>query len=371
MVMITFTCNSLLLQCQAKLSFSVYSLRKYAGDARQKVQDAINKFREKQTQQTATDPSEEETAYTVGGIAISYLKYYDNNLAFCKPITPQSGYCQLCLEPDNNLLRVWLPLQKIKYEMLDQSGMRNPINHCRHRGIPRISQGIDVAAAQTTEMVFDGSSNYIEIIDDPSDETNLPNVNVQFSALTVGFGFCLRIKPYEVTRTGWNLPLVYKFDYTSSNWLWAFIDGSTSKLTVYVKKAGTFYSTIYNTALVANNRYEIVFAFNAASPASRKLYVNGSDVTTLNSPSEPQPPWSDNLNMFLGRSYPLVDALPNSKYPTRDISRLFYGTMQDFRWWREKVPTLAEASALFTNKVTFYNLANRVPLVPNTSFIRT
>lgn len=339
---------------------------------RQKVQDAINKFREKQTQQTATDPSEEETTSTIGAIGISYLKYYDTGLQFAKPIAAQTGYCQPCLEPDANLLKVWLPMQKIKYEMLDQSGIRNPVNHCRHRGIPRISQGIDIAGAQTTEMVFDGSSNYIEILDDPSDETNLPNTNIQFSTLTTGFGFCLRIKPYEVTRSGgWHLPILYKFDYTSSNWLWAFIDGVTSKLTVYVKRNGVFYSTIYNTALVANNRYELVFSFDSVTPANRKLYVNGTNVTTLNSPSEPTIPFSDSLNMYLGFSYPLVDALPGSKYPTRDVSGLFYGTMQDFRWWKEKVPSATEAAALFNNKVTFYNLAARTPMVPNTSFART
>jgi hypothetical protein len=353
------------------LSFSVYSLRKYAGDARQKIQDTINKFKEKQTQQTSTEPGEEETSQTIGAIGISYLKYYDTNLQFAKTVVAQSGYCQPCLEPDANLLKVWLPMQKVKHEMLDQSGIRNPVNHARFRGIPRISQGIDIAGAQTTELVFDGSSNYIEIIDDPSDETNLPNTNIQFSAVTTGFGFCIRIKPYEVTRTGWNLPILYKFDYTSNNWIWAFIDGVTSKLTVYVKKAGVFYSTIYNTALVANNRYEITFAFDAATPANRKLYVNGTNVTTLNSPTEPLIPWSDNLSMYLGFSYPLVDALPGSKYPTKDVSKLFYGTMQDFRWWKEKVPTATEASALFTNKVTFYNLAARTPLVPNTSFVRT
>ncbi len=350
------------------MSFSVYSIRKYVGDSRQKIQDVINKWKEKQTQTQSTDPGTDETQSTIGAIGLTYLKYYDNNLAFAKLVTNPNVYNQLCLEPDANLLKCWLPMRKIKAEMLDQSGFKN---HARFRGIARIASGIDVAGAPTTETVFDGSSNYIEIIDDPSDATNLPNPGIQFSDTTTGFGFCLRIKPYEVTRTGHHMPVLYKFDYTSSNWIWCFIDGVTSKLTVYVKKGGTFYSTIYNTALVANSRYEIVFAFNSATPASRKLYVNGADVTTLNSPSEPSIPWSDNLNMFLGRSYALIDPLPNSKYPTRDISRLFYGTMQDFRWWKEKVPSSAEASALFTNKVTFYNLAARVPLVPNTSFIKT
>jgi hypothetical protein len=351
------------------MSFSVYSLRKYAGDARQKIQDTINKFKEKQTQQTSTDPGEEETSSTIGAIGISYLKYYDLGLQFAKPLTIQTGYCQPCLEPDANLLKVWLPMQKVKYEMLDQSGIRSPVNHARHRGIPRITQGIDIAGAQTTELVFDGSSNYLEIIDDPSDETNLPNTNIQISTLTTGFSFCLRIKPNTVTRS-WNIPILYKFDYTNSNWIWAFID-TTAKLTVYVKRAGVFYSTIYNTALVANNRYEIVFSFDSVTPANRKLYVNGANVTTLNSPSEPAVPWSDSLSMFLGRSYPLVDALPGSKYPLPSVSMLFAGTMQDFRWWKEKVATSTEANSLFTNKVTFYNLAARTPMVPNTSFVRT
>lgn len=350
------------------MSFSVINLRKYSGDMRQKVQDVINKWKEKQTQTQSNDPGTDETQSTIGAIGLSYLKFYDNNLQFAKAITVQASYNQLCLEPDGSLLKCWLPMRKVKHEMLDQSGFRN---HARYRGIPRIAAGIDIASQPTTEIVFDGSSNYIEIVDDPSDSTNLPNPGIQFSDTTTGFGFCLRIKPWEVTRTGHNMPILYKFDYTSSNWLWAFIDGTTSKLTVYVKKGGTFYSTIYNTALVANSRYEIVFAFNSATPASRKLYVNGSDVTTLNSPTEPPIPFSDNLNMFLGKSYALVDPLPNSKYPTRDISKLFYGTMQDFRFWKEKVPSSAEASALYTNKVTFYNLAVRVPLVPNTSFIKT
>lgn len=350
------------------MSFSVINLRKYSGDMRQKIQDVINKWKEKQAQTQSSDPDVDETQQSVGAIGLSYLKFYDKNLQFAKLITPQSGYCQLCLEPDGDKLKVWLIMRKVWSHMLDQSGFKN---QARYRGIPRIAAGIDVSSQPTTEIVFDGSSNYIEIIDDPSDSTNLPNPGIQFSDTTVGFGFCLRIKPYEVLRTGHNMPILYKFDYTSSNWLWAFIDGTTSKLTVYVKKGGTFYSTIYNTALVANSRYEITFAFNSATPASRKLYVNGADVTTLNSPTEPPIPWTENLNMFLGRSYALVDPLPNSKYPTRDISKLFYGTMQDFRWWKEKVPSSAEASALYTNKVTFYNLAARVPLVPNSGFIKT
>lgn len=350
------------------MSFSVYNLRKYSGDMRQKIQDVINKWKEKQTQTQSTDPDSDETQSSIGAIGLTYLKYYDNNLQFVKLVTNPNVYCQPCLEPDANLLKCWLPMRKVKHEMLDQSGFDN---HARYRGIARIAAGIDVAGAPTTELVFDGSSNYIEIIDDPSDQTNLPNPGIQFSDTTTGFGFCLRIKPYEVTRTGHNMPILYKFDYTSSNWIWCFIDGTTSKLTVYVKKGGSFYSTIYNTALVANSRYEITYAFNSATPSSRKLYVNGTDVTTNNSPTEPSIPWSNSLNMFLGRSYALVDPLPNSKYPTRDISKLFYGTMQDFRWWKEKVPSSTEASALYTNKVTFYNLAARVPLVPNTSFIKT
>ena len=350
------------------MSFSVYNLRKYSGDMRQKIQDVINKWKEKQTQTQSTDPDTDETQSSIGAIGLTYLKFYDNGLQFARTITAQTGYNQLCLEPDGNLLKCWLPMHKVKSEMIDQSGFDN---HARYRGIARIANGIDVAGAPTTEMVFDGSSNYIEIIDDPSNETNLPNPGIQFSSTTTGFGFCLRIKPYEVLRTGHNMPILYKFDYTSNNWLWCFIDGTTSKLTVYVKKGGVFYSTIYNTALVANSRYEIVFSFDSATPANRKLYVNGANQTTLNSPTEPSIPWTGSLNMFLGRSYALIDPLPNSKYPTRDISRLFYGTMQDFRWWKEKVPTSTEASALFTNKVTFYNLAAQIPLVPNTSFIKT
>lgn len=334
---------------------------------RQKVQDVINKWKEKQTQTQSTDPDTDETQSSIGAIGLTYLKYYDNNLQFARTVTAQSGYNQLCLEPDADKLKCWLPMRKTWSELLDQSGFDN---HARYRGISRIAAGIDVAGMATTEIVFDGNSNYVEIIDDPSDSTNLPNTGIQFSDTTIGFGFCLRIKPYNVVRD-WNIPVLYKFDYTSSNWLWCFIDGTTSKLTIYVKKGGSFYSTIYNTALVANTRYEIVFAFDSATPANRKLYINGTNQTTLNSPTEPAIPWSDNLSMFLGRSYALVDALPNSKYPTQDISKLYAGTMQDFRWWKEKVPTSAEASALYTNKVTFYNLAARIPLVPNTSFIKS
>jgi len=350
------------------MSFSVYSLRKYSGDMRQKVQDVINKFKEKQNQTQATDPDTDETQSSIGAIAMTYLKFYDTNLQFAKLITPQTGYAKLCLEPDANLLKCWLPMRRVKQELLDLSGFDN---HARYRGIPRISAGIDIAGAPSTELVFDGSSNYVEIVDDPSDETNLPNPGIQINDATTGFGFCLRIKPYEITRSGWHLPILYKFDYTSSNWIWAFIDGVTSKLTVYVKRAGTFYSTIYNTALVANTRYEIVFSFDSVTPANRKLYINGVNQTTLNSPTEPALPFIDNLALYLGKSYPLVDPLPNSKYPLKEVSKLYYGTMQDFRWWKQKVPTSTEASSLFTNKVTFYNLAARTPMVPNTSFIRT
>lgn len=352
------------------MSFSVYNLRKYVGDSRQKIQDVINKWKEKQNQTQSTDPDSDETESTIGAVAINYLKYYDTDLQLVKTftVTAQSGYVQLCLEPDGNLLKCWLTMRKPWAHMYDQSGFKN---QARFRGVPRISQGIDINNLPTIETVFDGSSNYIEIIDDPSDSTNLPNPGIQFSDATTGFTFCLRFKPYAVTRTGWHIPLLYKFDYTSSNWLWMFIDGVTSKLTVYVKRSGTFYSTIYNTALVANVRHEITFSFDSATPANRKLYVDGVDRTTLNSPTEPEPPWIDNLNMMLGRSYPLVDALPNSKYPQPDVSKLYAGTMQDFRWWKQKVASSTEAIALYNNKCTFYNLASRAAFMPNSAFIKT
>lgn len=335
---------------------------------RQRVQDAINKFRDKQDQATI-DPGEDLFAKSEGRIFITYLKYYDRGFQFADTITPQTGYVTPCLEPDFNLLKCWLPLQTIKGNMVDASGFNNI---ARFRGVPRVSTGIKVNGATTLETAFDGRTNYIEIVDDPSDETNIPNPNIQINSLTTGFTCCFRFKPFEVTRAnGIHLPLVYKFDYTSNNWLWFFIDGATSKLTMYVKKGGNFYSTIYNTALTANTRYEVTFSFDSVTPGNRKLYINGANQTTLNSPTAPDPPWTTTLNMMLGRSYPLVAPTFGNKYPDKSVSGLYYGTLQDFRWWKEKVATSTEASALYTNKATFYNLAAGTPALVNTSFVRT
>ena len=358
----------------------IYNARRYNYPLPQKLQYFISQFNAKVTDDINDEGGEELTIRSQGGIARSYLKFcdmelarLDNSLTSTLITTIQSAPT---FEPDNNFCKLLVEFDNAGGFIPDYS---NYDHHGHMHGVPRMWWGIRYGyGSLSLETIFDGRTNYAEI-DDHSD------LNFDNNDFTLMFRFL----PFDLTMSSVHKQVVIaKKDNSDSegNIWYAFelgADGSatfnlslstTDKYSITIP-AGTITDTAYSDVTPTTPRFDVVITFKFIT---RELivYINNLAFTTVSNtiPTDSIIPDYDGYDLLIGRYTAPVGrpvTLPQTEDvdPIRLFSKLYFGTFQQLKFFKGKVLTATEVQNHYTNKVTISNVPFGEVAIPGGSMI--
>lgn len=322
------------------------SARRYGNNFTGKIKNLENSFNNKVTSDSA-DEGEDLQTRTEGGIGRSMAKFCDADLNYAKTLDP-TKLSYLAFEPDYNTCKLLVEFDSTGGEITDYSGFNH---HARSYGISRLTKGIDYGDGGSIEVEFDGRSAYCEI---PHDS------DLNFSNVSTGFSILARIKPNSLAATGGAGPIVFckRESAPDVNDWYSFEISGQGRAIFNLVKGGTIRSIVTPTGVLnTTNHFDIAVTYQQSNGAM-KLFVNNTKYDTVNNTLQfgTQTPSSDTFNLKVGRYDPKVSPPPGEKYPQRADSKLYFGCIQQLKYFRNKVLSDAEVGYHFTNKLTVVNI---------------
>jgi len=356
----------------------IYNARRLNFSLPQKLQALIAQFNAKVTDDVTEEGGEELQTRSEGGIGRSFIKFcdtelvrLDNSLTSTLIPTIQSAPT---LEPDVSQLKTWIEFDNTGGLLQDLS----TFDHDAHiHGVSRIWWGIRYGYGPLSlEAIFDGRTNYGEIID----HNDLSFDNTDF---TIQFRFL----PFDLSMSAVHKQvIVSKKDPSGPNIWFAFelgADGSATfnlslssvdKYSITIP-AGTVTAVAYADVTPDTPRYDVVITFEFIT-RTLKVYLNNAAFTTVTNtiPSTSNIPDYDGYDLQFGRYTALVSrpvTLPQTGEldPIRLFSKLYFGTLQQFKFWKGRILTSTEVTNHYTNKVTIANIPFGEVAIPNGTMI--
>lgn len=339
----------------------VYNARRYNFDLPRKIQNLISKFNEKITDDVNEEEGEEIQIRSEGGIANSLIKFCDTNITnIDNTLTGtqvNSMASRSTFEPDHNYCKLLLELDNPGFAP-DRSGFDH---HARMYGVPRMQHGIYYGYGnQSLELIFDGRTNYAQVTDNDDISIGWTDFSLQF-----------RFAPFDLSTSAIHKQAVISKRENANTW-YSFglaSDGScafnlsasdNTKLRIEAP-AGTIVATPYEDMTATSPRYDVAVTYSYLDKVL-KLYINNTLYSTTTSiPDDAVIPTQATTDMLIGRYADLPGApvtLPeiDETDPIRLFSRLFYGVIQQVKFWKGKVLTASEVSYHYTNKQTISNI---------------
>lgn len=340
----------------------VYNSRRYNFDLPRKIQSLISKFNEKITDDVNNEEGEELQIRSEGGIANSLIKFcdtgitnLDNTLTATQVSTitstptyePDGVYCKLLLDLDNP---GFIP---------DRSGFEH---HARMYGVPRMQHGMRYGYGyQSLETIFDGRTNYAQV-------TDHEDISIGWADFSLQFRFC----PFDLATAAIHKQAVISKRESSDIWysFGLYENGScafnlsasdNTKLRIETPP-GTITATSYEDMQEDSLRYDVCVTYSYIDKVL-KLYINNYLFDTMIAiPDDAVIPTQATTDMLIGRYADLPGApvtLPATEEtdPIRLFSRLFFGVIQQVKFWKGKVLTAQEVSNHYSNKVTISDIA--------------
>lgn len=355
----------------------ILNTRRFNFDITKKINALQNKFNSKITSDSTQDDQQVElSTKTEGAMKQDYFKFCDADLNALGSIVSPIQTSMPSFEPDNQYCKCFVEFDSTGGTIPDYSGFNHP---AKVYGIPRISgKGIDYGygTGMSMENVFDGRSTYGEIID---------HADLNFSSVTTGFSLFFRFVPYDLAQSGgFNQVVISKKDATAATDWYSFEifpDGraafnmvKASVIRSIVTPIGTIAATPYASITPATTRYDVCVKWDQVA-TTLKLFINNVAYTTVNSTLQTgsqTPTYTDNsLNLRIGRYADLVAAPAGQQYPLRNASKLYYGSFQQFKYFREKVVTDLEVGYHYTNKTSITNTGFARVATPGTFVMAT
>lgn len=337
------------------------------------IQSLTSEFNSKVTDDSSNLQGEELQEETIGGLGETRLKFCDDDFAHIDEITPAmlSNYSMWAAEPDFNTCKCMVEFNSIGGNIPDRSGF----NHtAKLYGINRIHQGILYAPGNRSfEVVFDGRSNYA-VIADHSD----------FTINNTPFSFFIRILPFALDNTANARQTVLSkkdsSDATGNKWFKVEIGSDGSVYFILSKDANNSISittppnvisaVAYDNITINTPRYDIAVIYNS-SINSPLLYVNGNVFSSSSAtmPVNTQAPTVSGYDVNFGRYAEVVTPPAGEKYAFRQDAKLYYGLIQGFKWFKNRLLTNTEITNHYTNKVTTASIPWGQVAMPDCLFV--
>ena len=356
----------------------VYNARRFNFSLPQKFQALIAQFNAKVTDDVTEEGGEELQTRSEGGIGRSFIKFcdtelvrLDNGLDSDMIDMTQSAPT---FEPDFNQCKVLLEFDNPGGFVPDYSGF----NHtAKVFGVSRMWWGTRYAHCHLSlETIFDGRTNYGEV----SDHNDLSFDNTDFTMM-------FRFLPFDLTMSSVHKQVILCKKDPSGPEIWfAFelgSDGSatfnlslssTDKYSITIP-AGTITDTAYADVTPDIPRFDVVITFEFIT-RTLKVYLNNYAFTTVSNtiPSDSNIPDYDGYALQFGRYTALVSrpvTLPQTGDldPIRLFSKLYFGTFQQFKFWKGRILTPTEIANHYTNKLTISAIDFGSVAVPNGGMI--
>ena len=334
------------------MSSFITEARRWAGGVTDKVQTLSNKFSQYVTSELS-DAGEDITIRTESRLAEDIIKYCDDNATFGSMLEPVE--CFPPLEPDYDLMKLFITGEEFGPTLPDRSGFGH---HFTNRGIMRIDKGIDYGNGGSLELMFDGRSTY----------PYMPhNDDFNISDLSIGYSILFRFTPYRLNQTGGQNQciLVKKED---DNNRFGFDITADGRLHFICKNLGSFKNIVTPISSISANyapRYEVIATYDVPT-TTPKLYVNNTLYSTIDNTLPVVQPDTDDFKF--GGNSALVSPPAGEEYPAIEDSKLYCGSLQMVKFWREKVLTAAEVGYHYTNKLTIGNIAFGAVAWPGMAF---
>lgn len=332
----------------------IYEARRWSGNFNDKIRNLSNKFAQYMTSQLSEE-GEDITIVTEGRLAEDILKYCDEDLTYGKILTlPTVVYPPE--EPDGDKLRLYIHGDAFGRTLPDLSMFKR---HFTNLGIMRIQRGIDIGNGGSYELVFDGRSC--------APYHNL-HADFKISDLTAGFSVLFRMMPFRILQSGGANITVMNSRESPYLGGFGFEINPNGMLVFWVHHNGVNYKVKTSIGLITANyapRYEVVGTFDVAT-LTPKLYVNNVLYSTLDAGLTFNFPFD--WYFRLGQHAALVTPPVGEEYPTIANSKLYCGTLQSVKFWRNKVLTAQEIANHYTNKLTIANVPFGQVAYPGMSF---
>lgn len=320
--------------------------RRYGQSFGKKFKNLENAFNAKVTDDS-TDEGEDQQTRTEAEVVRSYLKFCDDQHNFGGIIDPDL-LSYLSFEPDLDKCKLFIEFDSIGGLITDYSGYGH---HARSYGLTRMGKGIDYGDGGSWEMVFDGRSAYAEV---PHDS------DLNFSNVSSGFSLMFRFMPFSLAATGGARPIVMckRESAPDVNDWYSFELFANGRCAFNMVKGGAIRSIVSDTGkIVVNQHHDIAITYSQTG-LDLEMFVNNTKYDTANEELQfgTQTPSSDTFNLKIGRYDPKVTPPVGEKYPMRNASKLYFGTFQQLKYFRNKVLTDAEVGYHYTNKLTLSNI---------------
>lgn len=331
----------------------IYEARRWSGNVNDKIRNLSNKFAQYVTSQISQE-GEDITIVTEGRLAEDILKYCDEDLNYGKMLDlPPANYPPE--EPDGDKCKLYIHGDGFGRTIPDLSMFNH---HFNNRGIFRIQRGIDIGNGGSYELVFDGRSC----------SPWMPHhADFAQSTLTVGFSILFRFMPFKLSQTGGvNQTILCKKE--DANHFFTFDILPDGRLFWLLRDNNVVYPLVTPAGLITANyapHYEVVATFDHATNTP-KLYVNNVLYTTTDNGITYVT--SPDTHFKLGNNSALVTPPAGEEYPEIADSKLYCGTLQFVKFWRDKVLTAQQVGYHYTNKLTIANIAFGQVAYPGQSF---
>ncbi len=313
----------------------------------------------KQRSDLANSQLETEDIRSHGRMDHSTVKLNDERLKFITTLSASNFdfFYEFPTEPDHDKLKVWFMLDHLGARMRDMSGFGNDAYISGHPTLRRV--GLDIGFQQTalggglaatvtmlfnsgTDVVSQRNGEYIWIPD---------NTSIQFSLFPIGFSITFRFNALDFNNhqsaefgtfirrfaaktdnalNGWNLLL---FPTNAA--------GTQGGIEMNILHDGVTYKRKSSVVFTTGLWYQIVITYdpNLTADLRIKIYVAG---TELSSP---------------GVTTVILPTHPNLRIGARDSETgFFYGYIQDFRMYMDKVLNQTEITNINTNEMTIDNI---------------
>ena len=313
----------------------------------------------KQRSDLANSQLETEDIRSHGRMDHSTIKLNDERLKFITTLSASNFdfFYEFPTEPDHDKLKVWFMLDHLGARMRDMSGFGNDAYISGHPTLRRV--GLDIGFQQTalggglaatvamifnsgTDVVSQRNGEYIWIPD---------NISIQFKLFPVGFSITFRFNALDFNNhssvefgtfirrfaaktddalNGWNLVLF------PTN-----LAGTQGGIEMNILHDGVTYKRRSSVVFTAGLWYQIVITYdpNLTADLRIKIYVAG---TELSSP---------------GITTVVLPTHPHLRIGARDSETgFFYGYIQDFRLYMDKVLNQTEITNINTNEMTIDNI---------------
>jgi hypothetical protein len=313
----------------------------------------------KQRSDLANSQLETEDIRSHGRMDHSTVKLNDERLKFITTLSASNSdfFYEFPTEPDHDKLKVWFMLDHLGARMRDMSGFGNDAYISGHPTLRRV--GLDIGFQQTalggglaatvamifnsgTDVVSQRNGEYIWIPD---------NTSIQFKLFPVGFSITFRFNALDFNNhssaefgtfirrfaaktddalNGWNLVL---FPTNAA--------GTQGGIEMNILHDGVTYKRKSSVVFTAGLWYQIVITYdpNLTADLRIKIYIAG---TELSAP---------------GVTTVVLPTHPNLRIGARDSeTAFFYGYIQDFRMYMDKVLNQTEITNINTNEMTIDNI---------------